>query len=378
MTSILIVAGTRPEIIKVAPVFLYARDHRRSEIIMRLCLTGQHRTMADEALSIFGIEPDASLEIMRPDQTLNDIAESVFQRLPGVLDRFTPDIVMVQGDTTTAAMAALCSFNRRIPVAHIEAGLRSFNLEAPYPEECNRRVIGTLARFNLSPTRRAAENLRREGVADERIIVTGNTVVDAIHYIQRNFDLRNLEAVVPGLRSPFVLITAHRRESFGQGFRNICEAIRALALRFPSTQFVYPVHLNPNVQKPVHSLLGELANVRLIPPVPYLPLLILLNHCELVLTDSGGIQEEAPSFGKYCIVMRDVTERMESVDLGISELVGTDVQKIVGAVSSHLGKTGEVSRKANPYGDGRASERILETLTGSHGTVLPFIPPASR
>ena len=231
--------------------------------------------------------------------------------------------------------------------------------------------------YNLSPTSRAAENLRHEGVPDERIIVTGNTVVDAIHHIQRNFDLRNLEAVVPGLRSPFVLITAHRRESFGQGFQNICEAIRALALRFPSMLFVYPVHLNPNVQKPVHSLLGELSNVRLIPPVPYLPLLTLLNHCELVLTDSGGIQEEAPSFGKYCIVMRDVTERMESVDLGISELVGTDVQKIVGAVSSHLGKTGEVSRKANPYGDGRASERIIETLTGSHDTVPPFTPPAS-
>jgi UDP-N-acetylglucosamine 2-epimerase (non-hydrolysing) len=378
VTSILIVAGTRPEIIKIAPVFLQARDHRQDSINMRLCLTGQHMTMADEALAIFGIQPDASLEIMRPDQTLNDIAESVFQRLPGVLDRFSPDIVMVQGDTTTAAMAALCAFNRKIPVAHIEAGLRSFNLDAPYPEECNRRVIGTMARYNLSPTTRAAENLRREGVPEQRISLTGNTIVDAIHFIQRKYDLHDLNAVVPGLQKPFILITAHRRESFGQGFQNICEAIRALALGFPTTQFAYPVHLNPNVQKPVHSLLSTLQNVRLIPPVPYLPLLTLLNQCELVLTDSGGIQEEAPSFGKYCIVMRDVTERMESVELGISELVGTDTQKIVGAVSAQLGKIGEVSRTANPYGDGHASERILDILSGSQSGVQPFVQAIPR
>ncbi|MDH3253245.1 MAG: UDP-N-acetylglucosamine 2-epimerase (non-hydrolyzing) [Ignavibacteria bacterium] len=378
MTSILIVAGTRPEIIKVAPVFLKARDRRNSDVSIRLCLTGQHKTMADEALSIFEIQPEASLEIMRPDQTLNDIAESVFQRLPEVLDRFSPDIMMVQGDTTTAAMSSLCAFNRRIPVAHIEAGLRSFNLDAPYPEECNRRVIGAMARYNLSPTTRAAENLRREGVPEERIYLTGNTIVDAIHFIRRKFDLDGLDTVLPGLQKPFVLITAHRRESFGQGFQHICEAIRALAVGFPSTEFVYPVHLNPNVQKPVHALLGTLKNVRLIPPVPYLPLLTLLNNCELVLTDSGGIQEEAPSFGKYCIVMRDVTERMESVDLGISELVGTDTRKIVSAVSTHLGRTGEVSGTANPYGDGHASERILDILSGRRSTVHPYVQATSR
>lgn len=358
----LVVAGTRPEIIKVAPVLLAARNGGVPSWETRFCLTGQHTSMAQEALSIFGIEPDADLAIMRPNQTLDDICRSVFEKLPPVLERFSPDVVLVQGDTTTAAMAALCAFNHRIPVGHVEAGLRSHNLAAPFPEECNRKVIGAFARFNFAPTEKARENLLREGVSPETITVTGNTVVDALNHIVERYPLDDLRSIHPGIRPPFVLITAHRRESFGGGFENICAAIHHLALRFSETQFVYPVHLNPNVQKPVHDLLGGLANVLLVSPVPYLDLLILLKNCALVLTDSGGIQEEAPSFGKYCVVLREVTERMESVLEGKSELVGTDVARITAAVARELGDTPHRVVAGNPYGDGRAAERILEVL----------------
>ena len=359
--TILIVAGTRPEIIKTAPVMIAAGSGARSETAVNLCLTGQHQTMAQEALSVFGIDPVANLEIMKPNQTLNDICEAVFGRLPQVIRAQKPDVLMVQGDTTTAMAAALCAFNMNIPVAHIEAGLRSFNLVAPYPEECNRRVISTFARYNFAPTTAAADNLRREGIPESTIHVTGNTIVDALGFITDHHPLDALARVHASIRSPFVLITAHRRESFGQGFENICNAIRTCALRFPATQFVYPVHLNPNVKGPVHALLGEVANVLLIPPVPYLQLLTLLNNCTLVLTDSGGIQEEAPSFGKYCIVMRDVTERMESVEKGLSQLVGSDPERIVAAVTREL-TTPTIIGTENPYGDGRAAEKILNTL----------------
>lgn len=367
MPGILVIAGTRPEIIKVAPVLLAARATGVAPRAMRLCLTGQHTTMAQEALSIFGLEPDADLAIMRPNQTLDDICRSVFEKLPAVLERFAPAVVLVQGDTTTAAMAALCAFNHRIPVGHIEAGLRSHDLAAPFPEECNRKVINTFARYNFAPTPGARENLLREGVPPATITVTGNTVVDALSFIRDRYPLDDPSALHPGLRPPYVLITAHRRESFGGGFENICTAIRLLADRHPHVQFVYPVHLNPNVQKPVRALLGGLANVHLVPPVAYLPLLTLLRHCAVVLTDSGGIQEEAPSFGKYCVVMRDVTERMESVMEGKSELVGTDVAKIAAAVTRELGDGRTRMDDANPYGDGRASERILAVLEQDAG-----------
>ena len=360
MPTTLLIAGTRPEIIKVAPVVLKARELGNVEV--KLCLTGQHMTMAQEALSIFGIEPDANLKIMKPDQTLNDICQAVFERLPAVLQKFKPDVVMVQGDTTTAAMAALCAFNMKIQVAHIEAGLRSFNLEAPYPEEANRRVISSFARYNFCPTEEAKQNLVNERVPNDRIYVTGNTVVDALQYIARSHPLDGVANVEEDLKTPFVLITAHRRESFGGGFEDICKAIRICSENFPEVSFVYPVHLNPNVQKPVHSLLGGQKNVFLIPPVPYLPLLTLLKNCSVVLTDSGGIQEEAPSFGKYCIVMREVTERMESVRMGVSELVGTNVEKIVGAVSRELSEKRTIVGTKNPYGDGKAASRILEAL----------------
>ena len=367
LRSILIVAGTRPEIIKIAPVILQARNHHAADgMSVKLCLTGQHQSMAQEALSIFDIEPDADLEIMRHNQSLNDISKAVYERLPPVVERIKPDVLLVQGDTTTAAVSALCAFNMKIPVGHIEAGLRSFNLEAPYPEECNRRVISCLATYNFCPTDAARENLRRESVQEESLHVTGNTIVDAIRFIRDHKNIDNLQSVDSRVRQPFVLITAHRRESFGGGFQNICTAIKECALRFTDYQFVYPVHLNPNVQGPVNALLNELPNVLLIRPVPYLQLLTLLKNCALVLTDSGGIQEEAPSFGKYCIVMREVTERMESVNLGLSELVGTDVKKIVMAVERTVHRS-EASQAmvSNPYGDGFASERILKILANA-------------
>jgi UDP-N-acetylglucosamine 2-epimerase (non-hydrolysing) len=363
LKTILIVAGTRPEIIKTVPVVIEAKN--RNDVKVIYCLTGQHKTMAIEALSIFNIKPDDDLEIMRSNQTLNDICESVFAKMPAVIEKLKPDVLMVQGDTTTAAMTALCAFNMKIPVAHIEAGLRSYNMDAPYPEECNRRLISVVSNYNLCPTEMAKDNLLQEGVSKETMHVTGNTVVDALRLIQENHNLDNVEKVVPKLKRPFVLITAHRRESFGGGFENICAAIKKIALDYSGYQFVYPVHLNPNVKGPVYDMLGKVGNVMLIPPVPYLELLTLLKHCEFVISDSGGIQEEAPSFGKHCIVLREVTERMESVNLGMSELVGTDVEKIVNAVKRTIEGKIKHDIGKNPYGDGHASERILDIICKS-------------
>jgi UDP-N-acetylglucosamine 2-epimerase len=366
LKTILLVAGTRPEIIKTVPVAIEAR--KRNDVKVVYCLTGQHKTMALEALSIFGVEPDDDLQIMRPNQTLNMISEAVFSKLPSVIEHVKPDVVMVQGDTTTAAMTALCSFNMKVPVAHIEAGLRTFNMEAPYPEECNRRLVGVIAKYNLCPTTMARENLRREGVLEKALYVTGNTVVDALRLIQEKHNLDNLDHILPDIKKPYVLITAHRRESFGGGFQNICAALRECALRYPGFQFIYPVHLNPHVKGPVHEMLGKVDNVKLIPPIPYLGLLTLMKHCEFVLSDSGGIQEEAPSFGKHCIVMREVTERMESVNLGMSELVGTNVEKIRDAIQRTVEGNIKHDLGQNPYGDGHASEKIIDILL-EHTTI---------
>ena len=366
--TILLVAGTRPEIIKTVPLVIEAR--KRKDINVVYCLTGQHKTMALEALSIFGIKPDDDLQIMRPNQTLNMIAQSVFEKLPPVIERIKPDIVMLQGDTTTAAMTALCAFNMKVTVAHIEAGLRTFNMDAPYPEECNRRLVGVVAKYNLCPTTLARENLLREGVSENTLFVTGNTVVDALRLIQEQHDLDRLENILPDIKKPFVLITAHRRESFGGGFQNICTAIQECAKRHADFQFIYPVHLNPHVNGPVYDMLGKTGNVKLIPPVPYLELLTLMKHCEFILSDSGGIQEEAPTFGKHCIVMRDVTERMESVHLGMSELVGTDVEKICDAIERTIERNIRHPFGKNPYGDGFASQKILDILS-SNASALP-------
>jgi UDP-N-acetylglucosamine 2-epimerase (non-hydrolysing) len=360
LKTILIIAGTRPEIIKTAPIVLEAHKHREFKAVY--CLTGQHKTMAMEALSIFGIQPDDDLSIMRPNQTLNDICESIFAKLPPVIEKVKPDVLMVQGDTTTAAMSALCAFNLKIPVAHVEAGLRTFDMLAPYPEECNRRLISVVSKYNFCPTEASRQNLLRENVDPKTLFVTGNTVVDALRYLREHQSLDDVNSIAPRLRKPYVLVTAHRRESFGGGFENICRAIKDSATKYPQYDFIYPVHLNPNVQAPVKALLGEITNVHLVAPVPYLQLLTLLKNCAFVLTDSGGIQEEAPTFGKHCIVLRDVTERMESVDLKMSELVGAHYEKIMAAVNRTMQAVPVYSEGQNPYGDGHTSEKILDIL----------------
>jgi UDP-N-acetylglucosamine 2-epimerase len=360
---LLFVAGTRPEIIKLAPVILRAPAYGVTPI---LCLTGQHREMADQAMRMFGLRAEHDLEIMTPGQTIPEIMERVFARFPAVLSSVGADAVVVQGDTTTAAAAAICSFQLGSPVVHVEAGLRSHDLTAPFPEEWNRRAISTCATVHLAPTARAAEHLRQEGVKAASIHVTGNTVVDALRFLADREDLSDPRRVDGRIRPPFVLITAHRRESFGAGFESLCEAIRESAERHPGLQFVYPVHLNPNVRGPVSAILGHISNVLLLEPVPYLDLLTMLRNAVFVVTDSGGIQEEAPSFGKYCIVLRDVTERIESVELNFSELVGTNRRRIVEAVDRAWMAPRVVDAERNPYGDGQAASRILSILTNGH------------
>ncbi len=360
VSRLLFVAGTRPEIIKLAPVVQQAPMARVTPI---LCLTGQHRQMAEQAMAMFGLSAQYDLEIMTPRQTLSQIMERVFGRFPAVLSTVAPDAVVVQGDTTTAAAAAMSAFQAGVPVVHVEAGLRSHDLSAPFPEEWNRRAISTCATLHLAPTHHAAENLRREGVEKSRIHITGNTVVDALSFLKERHDLSDARHVDARIRAPFVLITAHRRESFGEGFQSICAAVRESAERHPDVQFVYPVHLNPQVREPVQAMLGGVENVLLLEPVSYLDLLTLLQHAKFVVTDSGGIQEESPSFGKFCIVLREVTERTESVEQGMSELVGTDREKIVEAVIRALRTPRTIEARQNPYGDGHAAERILRILT---------------
>ena len=364
MRKILIIAGTRPEIIKLAPVALIARQYFSAELSVTFCFTGQHKTMAEDAMKPFGLTPDIDLGIMKPGQTLNGISEEILRSIPKVFSSYNPDIVMVQGDTTSAAVAGLAAFNSRISVAHVEAGLRSGDLSSPFPEECNRKLISCFADYNFAPTERAFSALAAEGVSKDKLYLTGNTVVDAVRIMSDVNKLQEPRSLFPSLRSPYVLVTAHRRESFGIGFEKICSAIASAAKQLPDFQFLYPVHLNPQVQNVVMSKLSALQNVLLVPPVPYLELLSLLAGCSFVLTDSGGIQEEAPSFKKHCIVMREVTERMEAVDAGISELVGTDTEKILNAILV-AAKYPASSRLCipNPFGDGKASERICNILS---------------
>lgn len=362
LKKILLIAGTRPEVIKLAPLIIASRGKRFAQFSLQLCLTGQHQTMAEEALAIFGITGDFNLKIMSENQTPNDVSRSIFEKLPPVLNQVKPNVVVVQGDTTSAAAAALCSFNLRIPVAHVEAGLRSFDLTAPFPEELNRKVVSCATQIHLCPTESARQNLIRESVPPGKIAVTGNTIVDALRIISERHELTDPSVVDRTIKSPFVLVTAHRRESFGVGVENVCEALKQCSSTFPEHQFVYPVHLNPNINGPVRKRLSDIENILLLPPVSYLKLLTLLRNCEIVISDSGGIQEEAPSFGKYCVVLRKVTERGESVDLGLSELVGTDVARIVAAVSKGLANRSIFHNASNPYGDGHASEKILQRL----------------
>ncbi|MCE9590360.1 MAG: UDP-N-acetylglucosamine 2-epimerase (non-hydrolyzing) [Planctomycetes bacterium] len=365
-----IIFGTRPEAIKLAPLILAMR--RDAGFTCRVCVTGQHRQMLDQVLEVFGITPDADLNLMKPGQTLAGLTSSAIAAIDHYLAADKPELVLVQGDTTTVLCSALAAFYHRIPVGHVEAGLRTGDLEHPWPEEANRVLTTRLAAFHFAPTDSSRDNLLREKVDPATIHVTGNTVIDALFLALER--ARATRPVIPGLPArvldnghPVVLITGHRRENFGDGFDSICRAVATLAQRFPAVEFVYPVHLNPNVREPVGRILGEAAhrNVHLIEPLPYLPFIALMDRSRVILTDSGGVQEEAPSLGKPVLVMRDTTERPEAVTAGTVRLVGTDFKRIVDETSRLLSdETAHttMARSHNPYGDGKAVERIMAVL----------------
>jgi len=372
MKKVSIVFGTRPEAIKLCPLVLELEKH--PEFQTRVCVTGQHRQMLDQVLDAFGVVPDSDLHLMEPDQTLAGLTSRAIGAVSIHLRESTPDLVIVQGDTTTSFCAALAAYYEQIAIGHVEAGLRTWNKLSPFPEEINRVMISRLADLHFAPTPAARENLRREGVREDRIFVTGNTVIDALLIAVEK--VRTNPPEIPGLPSrlmdedrsrPLVLITGHRRESFGDGFENICQAVLELANRFPDAVFVYPVHLNPRVRQPVFERLSGRRNVFLMDPLAYLPFVALLDRCRLVLTDSGGVQEEAPSLGKPVLVMRDTTERPEAVEAGVARLVGTDRKRIVHEVSSLLRDDtayAAMANAVNPYGDGRACPRIVAALKG--------------
>lgn len=377
--KVLLVFGTRPEAIKMAPVAMLLTQDERFDC--RICVTGQHREMLDQVLRIFDLEAAYDLKIMRPKQDLSDVTSAILLGMRDVFQSFTPDIVLVHGDTATTLSASLAAYYHQVPVGHVEAGLRTHNLYSPWPEEANRKLTGALATLHFSPTASSATNLRREGVAEDKIMITGNTVIDAL--LQVTERLRDDEALgtairagLPELRvgSRMILVTGHRRESFGDGFERICQALSIIATRFPDVEIIYPVHLNPNVQEPVKRLLAGVTNIHLIPPQDYLPFVYLMNQAYLVLTDSGGVQEEAPSLGKPVLVMRDTTERPEAVDAGTVKLVGTDVDAILREVTVLLTNDEEYARMSfahNPYGDGAAAARIVDGLVAwAHGEAM--------
>jgi len=373
--KVLVVFGTRPEAIKMAPL-CHALQSNSDFFEITICVTAQHREMLDQVLGLFDIKPDIDLNIMKHGQDLTDMTSSILIGMRDVFSSFTPDLVLVHGDTTTTLATSVAAFYAKIPVAHIEAGLRTKDMHAPFPEEFNRQVASKVSKMHFAPTKLSQSNLINEGYLEEDIFVTGNTVIDALFWVLNRIDndanrasriIRLLSDKLPfdWRYSRYVLITGHRRENFGEGFVNICEALVELAKKFPSVHFVYPVHLNPNVQDPVNSLLSEIANIHLLRPLDYEPFVYLLNHCFLVLTDSGGIQEEAPSLGKPVLVMRDVTERPEAVDAGTVKLVGTNKSKIINETSLILeDKVSYFSmvRANNPYGDGNASNRIIKVI----------------
>ena len=378
----MLVFGTRPEAIKMAPL-VKCLQQRDTEFEPIVCVTGQHREMLDQVLKIFEIKPDYDLNIMKVGQDLYDITSRVLLGMRDVLTKVNPDIVLVHGDTTTSTASALAAFYQQIPVGHVEAGLRTRNIYSPWPEEMNRQITGRIATLDFSPTPLSRQNLLDEGVGEEHIYVTGNTVIDALHIVvnkinsdkslkdnlsshlrEQGYDVARLEC---GRR--LVLITGHRRENFGDGFLNICKAIKHLSEKYADVDFVYPMHLNPNVRKPIHKIFGDnlsdLGNLFFIEPLEYLDFVFLMEKSTIVLTDSGGIQEEAPGLGKPVLVMRNTTERPEALDAGTVKLVGTDYNKIVDNVSILLDDENEynkMSRANNPYGDGKASPRIADAL----------------
>jgi UDP-N-acetylglucosamine 2-epimerase (non-hydrolysing) len=370
---VLSVFGTRPEAIKMAPVVRALEESEDCESVV--CVTGQHRQMLDQVLQLFNIEPDHDLDIMREKQDLFDVTASSLLGLRSVLRADRPDIVLVQGDTTTCFTAALAAFYERVAVGHVEAGLRTGDLTAPYPEEANRALVSRIARFHFPPTESARQNLLKEAISDERIWVTGNTVIDALLMVRDKVATdeperwqEHLGAALTGRLSEsgrrLVVITGHRRESFGPAFRELCAALKEVASRHPECDLVYPVHLNPNVREPVLEILSGLENVFLIEPLGYAPFVWLMDRCDAILTDSGGIQEEAPSLGKPVLVLRDVTERPEAVEAGTAAPVGTERRRIVSAVEGLLANDSQAVARDNPYGDGRAAKRIVRVLAG--------------
>lgn len=374
MKKILLVFGTRPEAIKMAPlVKAFQKDTEHFET--RVCVTAQHRQMLDQVLEVFGITPEYDLNIMAPNQDLYDITAKVLMGLREVLKDFRPDTVLVHGDTTTSMAASLAAFYMQIPVGHVEAGLRTYNMLSPWPEEMNRQVTDRICTYYFAPTEQSKKNLLQENIDEKKIFITGNTVIDALlmavdiisstpgmeekiakEFQEKGYTVGNRE---------YILVTGHRRENFGEGFLHICKAIKELAALHPDMDIVYPVHLNPNVQKPVYELLSGVDNVYLISPLDYLPFIYAMQHSTLLLTDSGGVQEEAPSLGKPVLVMRDTTERPEAVEAGTVKLVGTDAEAIVSNVTALLQDKEMYKRMSethNPYGDGQACERIMAAL----------------
>ena len=382
MKKVMLVFGTRPEAIKMAPLVKeFQKQPKRVETVV--CVTGQHREMLDQVLKIFDVKPDYDLNIMKQGQDLYDVTARVLTGMRDVLKEVKPDVVLVHGDTTTSTAAALAAFYQQIPVGHVEAGLRTHNIYSPWPEEMNRLLTGRLATYHFSPTPLSRNNLIKESVDDRNIIITGNTVIDALYWvvdkIKNNKELDNeLEDILSKAGydvnrlnngKKLVLITGHRRENFGDGFINMCTAIKDLTVKYPDLDFVYPMHLNPNVRKPIHEVFGEnlsgLKNMFFIEPLEYLSFVYLMEKSSIVLTDSGGIQEEAPGLGKPVLVMRDTTERPEALDAGTVKLVGTDYNKIVNEVSSLIDDKAayeKMSKAVNPYGDGLACGRIVNAL----------------
>lgn len=372
--NIMVVFGTRPEAIKMAPVVQALQSCRELNTIV--CVTAQHRQMLDQVLSLFEITPAIDLNLMQANQDLADITSRALVGIRNSLREVKPDAILVHGDTTTALAAAMAGFYAGIPVGHIEAGLRTHNVHSPFPEEFNRQVISKVANWHFAPTLNSQANLLAEGVAAASIFVTGNTVIDALLWTlerlagkdgQGSQEQPMLKALLPfdWHTQKFILMTGHRRENFGEGFIHICDAVRTLAQRYPDIHIVYPVHLNPNVREPVLSRLGNLPNIHLLEPLQYEPFSLLLKHCYFVLTDSGGIQEEAPSLGKPVLVMRQTTERPEAVEAGTVELVGTDVDHIVNACTRLIDEPAHyrtMSEAHNPYGDGQAAQRIANIL----------------
>lgn len=373
MKKVLLVFGTRPEAIKLAPLLLLLR--KQADIDCRVCVTGQHKSMLDQVLELFGIVPEYDLAVMAPGQTLGQLTAAILNRLPGIFNVFRPDVLVVHGDTATTFAATLSAFFARIPVAHVEAGLRTGDLYSPWPEEANRKLTSVLTAWHFAPTQTAERNLLGEGVSPDTVHVTGNTVIDALFMAIEQLDGRSDRAAKLNERFSYldgnkrlIVVTGHRRENFGTGIEQICEALRRIATSHRDVQIVYPVHLNPNVREPVQRILGDVDNIQLDEPLEYLEFVYLMKRSYLVLTDSGGIQEEAPSLGKPVLVMRETTERPEAVEAGTVRLVGTDAATIVAAVEQLLSDEQAyrtMSHAHNPYGDGHACARIVDVLRAS-------------